>query len=147
MRCLRNRGRRAGRSKSPPSLGDSGRGPCAGRDGTPGRRSLPRPDPALRGGAAGSRAGRNRLSGLRQVPSPRALQRQARRAVGTAAQAPRPTSLDSCNPAEGLGTRKKKKNKSCRGSPDLRIEIGALGKEGAAQLAPFRKTFSLELPL
>lgn len=142
MLCPQNRGRQAGRSKSPPGPGDSGRGPRAGRDWTPGRRSLPRPDPALRSGAAGSSAGRNRLSGLRQVPSPRALQRPARRAVGTAAHAPRPTSLDSCSPAEGLGTRKKK-NKSCRGSPDLRIEIGALGKEGAAQLAPFRKTFSL----
>lgn len=52
-----------------------------------------------------------------------------------------PASLGALGPAaEGLGIRKRK-NESRLLSPDLRIEIWALGKEDTAQMAPFWKTF------
>lgn len=54
----------------------------------------------------------------------------------------RAASLSALSPAEGLETWKRK-NESRLLSPDLRIEIWALGKEDTAQLAPFWKTFSL----
>lgn len=79
-----------------------------------------------------------------QAPSPAAAGGGAQTAAG-----PPPASTaspGSCGPAEGLGTGKEK-NESRRLSPHLRKEIRALGREDAAQLAPFRRAVSVEFPL
>lgn len=101
-----------------------------------------RPDPTRRGGATGSQAGRNWLSGLHGVPkarSPTAAGGGVRSAARPVTRRGSPASVP-LSPAEDLGTRKRK-NESRLLSPDLRIEIWALGKENTAQLAPFWKTF------